>query len=75
MFCEGRILDIDGKPIPNCTIETWETDDEGLYDTQYGDRTEADCRGRLTSDANGYYSVRRFSFSSLSSRVRFLHPE
>jgi protocatechuate 3,4-dioxygenase beta subunit len=31
MWCEGRILGIDGKPVANCTIETWETDDEGLY--------------------------------------------
>ncbi|GAA5857017.1 hypothetical protein JCM8547_007918 [Rhodosporidiobolus lusitaniae] len=58
MWCEGRILDIKGNPIPNCTIETWETDDDGLYDTQYEGRTEADCRGRLHSDANGYYSYR-----------------
>ncbi|GAA5925482.1 hypothetical protein JCM10213_008800 [Rhodosporidiobolus nylandii] len=58
MFCEGRILDIQGNPIPNCTIETWETDDEGLYDTQYAGRSEPDCRGRLTSDENGYYSYR-----------------
>ncbi|GAA6004384.1 hypothetical protein JCM10207_000696 [Rhodosporidiobolus poonsookiae] len=58
MFCEGRVLDIQGNPVPNCTIETWETDDEGLYDTQYDGRTEPDCRGRLTTDANGYYSYR-----------------
>jgi protocatechuate 3,4-dioxygenase beta subunit len=25
-----RILDIDGNPVPNCKIETWETDDDGL---------------------------------------------
>ncbi len=30
MWCEGRILDIDGNPVPNCKIETWETDDDGL---------------------------------------------
>lgn len=29
MWCEGRIVDIDGNPVPNCKIETWETDDEG----------------------------------------------
>ncbi|ORY90307.1 Intradiol ring-cleavage dioxygenase [Leucosporidium creatinivorum] len=58
MWCEGRILDIEGNPVANCKIETWETDDEGLYDTQYEGRTEADCRGRLTSDENGYYSYR-----------------
>ncbi|BGP06685.1 hypothetical protein NBRC10512_004763 [Rhodotorula toruloides] len=58
MWCEGRVLDTQGNPVPNCTIETWETDNEGLYDTQYEGRTVADCRGRLKSDANGYYSYR-----------------
>ncbi|MCO5598541.1 hypothetical protein L7F22_052638 [Adiantum nelumboides] len=58
MWCEGRIIDIDGNPIPNCKIETWETDDEGKYDTQYEGRSEADCRGRLISDEQGYYSYR-----------------
>ncbi|GAA5859621.1 hypothetical protein JCM1840_006377 [Sporobolomyces johnsonii] len=58
MFCEGRVLNLDGKPIANCTIETWETDDDGLYDTQYEGRTEPDCRGRLQTDENGYYSYR-----------------
>ena len=29
MYVEGRILDIHGKPVPNATLETWETDSEG----------------------------------------------
>ncbi|CDR36020.1 RHTO0S01e12420g1_1 [Rhodotorula toruloides] len=58
MYCEGRVLDVDGKPVANCTIETWETDDEGLYDTQYSDRSHPDCRGRLHTDENGYYAYR-----------------
>ncbi|KWU46672.1 Intradiol ring-cleavage dioxygenase [Rhodotorula sp. JG-1b] len=58
MFCEGRVLDLAGKPVANCTIETWETDDDGLYDTQYADRDHPDCRGRLKTDENGYYAYR-----------------
>ncbi|GAA6036593.1 hypothetical protein JCM8097_001242 [Rhodosporidiobolus ruineniae] len=57
MFCEGRVLDMHGKPIAGCIIDTWETDDEGLYDTQYEDFS-IDCRGRLVTDARGYYSYR-----------------
>ena len=30
MYVEGRILDTLGKPIPNASIETWETDAEGI---------------------------------------------
>lgn len=29
MYVEGRVLDIYGKPVPNASIETWETDSEG----------------------------------------------
>jgi len=34
MYIEGRVTDIHGRPIPNAVIETWETDQYGLYDTQ-----------------------------------------
>ena len=29
MYVEGRILSTDGTPIPNASIETWETDSDG----------------------------------------------
>jgi len=58
MYVEGRILDTLGKPVPNASIETWETDSEGFYDTQYSDRTKPDCRGRLRSDDQGHYGYR-----------------
>jgi len=58
MYVEGRVLDINGKPVPNASIETWETDSEGFYDTQYSDRITPDCRGRLRSDEEGRYGYR-----------------
>jgi len=58
MYVEGRILDTSGKHIPNASIETWETDSEGFYDTQYSDRTRPDCRGRIRSDGQGRYGYR-----------------
>jgi len=58
LYVEGRVLDIYGKPVPNASIETWETDSEGFYDTQYSDRTGPDCRGRLRSDEEGRYAYR-----------------
>lgn len=57
MIVKGRILDMEGKPIPNCLIETWETDNDGYYDTQYGEYDQ-DCRGRLRSDKDGNYAFR-----------------
>lgn len=58
LYVHGKVTDTSGKPVPNAIIETWETDQEGFYDTQYSDRTEADCRGRLRTDEQGNYSFR-----------------
>ncbi|KAF9652656.1 aromatic compound dioxygenase [Thelephora ganbajun] len=58
MYVEGRVLDIHGKPVPNACIETWETDSEGFYDTQYSNRTRPDCRGKLRCDDQGRYGYR-----------------
>ena len=30
MYVEGRVLDIHGKSVSNASIETWETDSEGI---------------------------------------------
>ncbi|EJD43058.1 intradiol ring-cleavage dioxygenase [Auricularia subglabra TFB-10046 SS5] len=58
MFVQGQVLDTSGRPIAGATIETWETDDTGHYDTQYADRSTPDCRGRLKSAEDGSYSFR-----------------
>lgn len=34
MFVEGRVTDLQGNGVAGCTIETWETDEDGLYDTR-----------------------------------------
>jgi len=58
MFVEGVIKDLQGKLIPNATIDTWETDGNGQYDNQYESREEPDCRGRLHSAEDGSYAFR-----------------
>ncbi|KAA1472435.1 aromatic compound dioxygenase [Dentipellis sp. KUC8613] len=58
MYVEGRVLSTTGEPVPNATIETWETDENGFYDTQYSQRDKPDCRGRLRSNAKGEYGYR-----------------
>jgi protocatechuate 3,4-dioxygenase beta subunit len=30
MYVEGRVLNTDGKPIPDAVIETWEADSNGM---------------------------------------------
>ncbi|KAJ6568404.1 intradiol ring-cleavage dioxygenase [Mycena vulgaris] len=58
MWVEGKVLDTKGNPIPNCLIDTWETDGHGLYDTQYAQRGGPDCRGRLHTTADGSFFFR-----------------
>lgn len=54
-WVEGRILGLDGEPIPNATINVWQADDDGLYDVQYEDLGHSQARGILKSDAQGRY--------------------
>jgi protocatechuate 3,4-dioxygenase beta subunit len=58
MYVEGKVTDVQGVPIPNARIETWETDNSGLYDTQYENRVVPDCRGRLRTNEKGEYAYR-----------------
>ncbi|CCL98225.1 uncharacterized protein FIBRA_00219 [Fibroporia radiculosa] len=58
MYVEGRVVGTDGTPVPDATIETWETDALGFYDTQYASRDKPDCRGRLRTDKDGKYGYR-----------------
>jgi protocatechuate 3,4-dioxygenase beta subunit len=58
LYVRGRVLDTSKNPIPLATIETWETDEFGFYDTQYVNREKPDCRGRLKTDAEGRYEFR-----------------
>jgi hydroxyquinol 1,2-dioxygenase len=54
-WVEGRILGLEGEPIPNATINVWQADDDGLYDVQYEDLGHSQARGILKSDAQGRY--------------------
>lgn len=55
-FMYGRVLSLAGEPIPAARIEVWQADDQGFYDVQYQERTEAHCRGHLHTDADGRYA-------------------
>ena len=55
-FIQGQVRSLTGESLPNALIEIWQADDQGFYDVQYQDLTQARCRGHLFSDANGHYS-------------------
>lgn len=54
-FMQGRVLSVKGEPIPDARIEVWQADDEGFYDVQYDNLSEARGRGHLYSDEEGRY--------------------
>ncbi|MPY31594.1 hydroxyquinol 1,2-dioxygenase [Streptomyces adustus] len=53
-WVEGTVTDADGKPVAGARIEVWEADEDGFYDTQYGDDRLA-ARAHLFTDADGGY--------------------
>lgn len=58
LYVEGRVLNLEGTPIPGTVIDTWEADSYGFYDTQYENRAHPDCRGRILSDDEGKFGYR-----------------
>ncbi len=57
LYVSGRILAIDRRPVPNATINVWQSDGRGLYDVQ-GDLAKDGMRtrGQLKSEPDGRYS-------------------
>lgn len=51
----GTVSDTKGNPLENVSVELWETDDTGHYDTQYADRQGPDCRGIFHTNKDGKY--------------------
>ncbi|KAF8245521.1 aromatic compound dioxygenase [Wilcoxina mikolae CBS 423.85] len=47
------LKDTQGRPVVGASVDIWETDETGHYDTQYAERQYPDCRGILKTDENG----------------------
>ncbi|GII76582.1 6-chlorohydroxyquinol-1,2-dioxygenase [Sphaerisporangium rufum] len=54
----GRVLDCDGTPLPGATVDLWQADDAGRYDTQDREQPAGNLRGLFTTDAAGRYWFR-----------------
>jgi protocatechuate 3,4-dioxygenase beta subunit len=56
---EGRVVDLDGKPIEGATIDVWSDNAEGYYDVQQPDiQPKWNNRGIFLTGADGTYSFR-----------------
>lgn len=58
LFVTGHVVDIDGKPVAGAEIDVWHASPVGLYENQDPTQAEWNLRGKLTSDANGYFAYR-----------------
>jgi catechol 1,2-dioxygenase len=54
---EGRVLDLDGRPIEGACVDVWSDNAEGFYDVQQpGIQPRWNNRGRFFTGADGAYS-------------------
>jgi hydroxyquinol 1,2-dioxygenase len=56
-FVTGKVRDLDGRPVGGAKLDLWQTDGEGLYESQR-DVTEPWMRGLYRSQPDGSYIVR-----------------
>lgn len=56
---EGRVLDLEGKPIAGATVDVWSDNADGFYDVQQpGIQPKWNNRGRFITGADGRYAFR-----------------
>ena len=55
----GRVLAVDGTPLPGAEIDVWQANDQGFYDVQQPDlQPRANGRGLFTADKAGAFWFR-----------------
>lgn len=55
----GHVRDLDGKPVPGASVETWQANAQGHYENQQPDlQPEFNLRGRFRADDNGDFTYR-----------------
>jgi hydroxyquinol 1,2-dioxygenase len=54
----GRVLDMTGKPIAGAVLDVWQTQSNGLYDSQDQALDGLHMRGKFHSDSEGRYLIR-----------------
>jgi hydroxyquinol 1,2-dioxygenase len=54
-FYSGVVSDVNGQPVPDCLLEVWSGDGNGIYDMQRGEDAQMMLRAKLRTDADGRY--------------------
>ena len=59
MVVRGHVLDTDGKPLVNATVDAWQTNNDGFYDVQQkGVQPDMNLRGIFTTNEKGEFWFR-----------------
>jgi catechol 1,2-dioxygenase len=58
LLFRGKVVDMDGKPVPGVEVELWQSSPAGLYENQDPTQAEMNLRGRFTTQADGSFSFR-----------------
>lgn len=54
----GRVLDSVGDPVAGAILDVWQTNGNGLYETQDPDQPDMNLRGRFRTDPEGRFMFR-----------------
>lgn len=78
LHLEGRVLDLDGKPVQGALVEIWQCDAHGIYDhPRQPGRERRDPAfqgyGRLVVSADGRYSFRTLKPVAYAGRSPHIH--
>ena len=54
----GRVTDVAGRPLDGATVDVWQSNDSGLYDTQDPDQPPFNLRGVFVTGPDGRFEFR-----------------
>lgn len=58
LLFRGRVVDLQGKPVPGADVHIWQSSPAGLYENQDAGQAEMNLRGIFTTQADGTFSFR-----------------
>jgi hydroxyquinol 1,2-dioxygenase len=58
LFVTGRVLGLDGTPLPDVVLDVWQADADGTYEAQLPATDEARLRAKYRTRQDGSYCVR-----------------
>ncbi|PHP66705.1 6-chlorohydroxyquinol-1,2-dioxygenase [Zhengella mangrovi] len=59
LVVRGKVVDLDGEPVANARVETWQANHEGLFENQQPDlQPEFNLRGIFSTNARGEFWYR-----------------